>query len=104
MNVIYLTLFIWFCFFCGTASSLSCLSNACELEEVKAKCPPVPSKCPRGYALKPGGLCLCCKFCKKILYEGGNCASENPIAGTSSDKVVCADGLICKNRICQKPC
>ncbi|KAL3267883.1 hypothetical protein HHI36_007023 [Cryptolaemus montrouzieri] len=82
-------------------SSLTCLSNACELEESIKGCKPPPEKCPDGYDLKPGGHCLCCKLCKKILYEGGNCTSESLIGGVTSDKVVCADNLICLNNVCQ---
>lgn len=39
-----------------------------------------------------------------FLDEGGDCSPEVPIAGAISDKVVCADGLICRQNICQKSC
>ncbi|KAK9889785.1 hypothetical protein WA026_007162 [Henosepilachna vigintioctopunctata] len=102
MKGVFLILF-FSCFFCFV-SSLTCISNACELPEVLAECPPPPRKCPRGYALKPAGLCRCCLRCKLILYEGGNCTPEVPIAGAISDRVVCADGLQCINNTCQRIC
>ncbi|XP_044755792.1 uncharacterized protein LOC123314523 [Coccinella septempunctata] len=86
--------------FVGYVTALKCAPSACST----VLCAAPPPNCPKGYILKPGGHCLCCNVCKKILYEGGNCTSESPIGGVISDKVVCADGLICKDNICQKEC
>ncbi|XP_045474563.1 fungal protease inhibitor-1-like isoform X1 [Harmonia axyridis] len=102
MNFNLLLLLVCFCFVQKTVLSLQCLSNACELAKANNECKPVPPRCPKGYVLRRGGICLCCDMCKKVLYEGGNCTAESPIAGRTSDKVVCADGLQCIGGVCKK--
>ncbi|KAK9889786.1 hypothetical protein WA026_007163 [Henosepilachna vigintioctopunctata] len=103
MKTVYmLCIVISFCFFFDSVSTLTCLSNACELPEVLAECKPPPKKCPRGFALKAAGLCRCCQKCKRIIYENADCSPESLIAGAISDEVVCADGLECFQNICQK--
>ncbi|XP_045474564.1 serine protease HTRA3-like isoform X2 [Harmonia axyridis] len=75
-----------------------CTSSSCAV----VLCLAPPPKCPKGTILKPGGYCNCCNVCKTLIYEGGNCTAESPIAGRTSDKVVCADGLQCIGGVCKK--
>ncbi|KAK9889788.1 hypothetical protein WA026_007165 [Henosepilachna vigintioctopunctata] len=93
-----------FCFLLDSAWSLRCASNACELPGVLEECKPPPKKCPRGFVLKPAGLCRCCQKCKRIIYENADCSPESQIAGAISDEVVCADGLQCIENVCKKEC
>lgn len=98
MNLFILSVLLSFLVFVGDINALKCAPSACDT--VRCKSP--PPKCPKGHILLPSGFCLCCKSCKKILYEGGNCTAESPIAGRTSDKVVCADGLQCIGGVCKK--